>query len=843
MTNRADSEHTMPQLTTHTSDSRNAASAVRLLLDSLEKRARVGHWITTTAWIISGVLVLSAVLITIDAVYALDPTRRIAGLALYPVVIGFLLMRVGRATPGSHAQSQPGRNRRHFARAAEVASDLHGNELINAVLLSATGDRTRSDGHPHHVLTASLLDRALVLGDQAAGAVSPQEVVPRHEMRTALLALAVVSAIAALLCAPFHQAVGMVVPRLAAPWAGYPAFTWLDFEIETTPGPDDALVGDDVLITATIRNTCWWNRSNIPAASAVRLLRWQPDQSGGDPVLSPIPFEPAPRIASEALPGGVGGTGDPSDDRFCVTLHNVRQPLTLAVDTPIGRSQAVTLTPRPVPRIQSANVRVQEPAYVPATYRHTTANKDLGQRINMYPEGSVQVQIRASMADCRLELTRNRPAWSSGPDLEWVHARSGPDATDLTASCCPTEPGHYEYQIRLLHEHRDSGGSLRTVSSQPLMMRLSVIPDQKPMAEILIPDRPAMCLPDQPVSIRVRVADDIGLSSVSVSAQRIPADPEDDGQRHNYRFSLERAEAALPPVTLHSWDLDDQNRLGFADDCTLRLADLGVQPGDIVACRVVAQDDHPDVTSHTTESRPAYLLIIDPAVYQDLVESVQGNRQSDASAAATGDDAGQDTTSDPDSDDTQTEDSGETGSESDAEQPAETPTDGEAATDGETADGTQQQPGQQARGEQQASSQAAGGPSPDLDGLLAGRGLYGLDSWPIQQQQTSIPPDTLQETREASANRDPERPPPAASQAEADVPTVTQGVLVTTDPLDSATWNPTTPGPEQLTLLSPTSAASLRMVPLPYRDLASRYLLRLLQDEYARRAPAEEGTP
>lgn len=796
---------------TATSDSATAAgsaSAVRRLLADLDRRVRHGERLTTVARVVTAAVVLSMCLIAADAVYELDSTNRVLCLFLYPVVIAATFIRSG-LMQARRRPSDSDRRLWHFARAAEVASDLRGNELINAVMLSSPAVGITGHAASVGALRASLLRRVVAHGEAAAARVIPGHVAPRRQMQRALATSGAVILLGALLCIPFHRAVAMGAPRFVFPFSDAPAFTWLDFEIETNPSADDLLVGDDITIGVTIRNRCWWKQSDIPPAEAVQLLRWKAGKSG-PAALSPMAV--AERRA-DAHAASIQGADAPSRT-YQVTLRSVQQPITVAFDTPAGRSQAVTMTPLPVPRIQSISIRIEPPAYVAIPYRQPREVTDPGQPIRVYPTGGIDIRVRASMPDCGLELARTDRSWSNGPDLLWDVFADGADPTGLRARCAPAEPGRYEYAVSLAHDFRTTEGVTRRLYSSTVTIRVLVVPDEPPTAEIIIPDRPVMCLPDQPVTLRLRATDDLGLSSVVLSAQVIHPNPDDE---HPYAFELDSRKFVDDPAVLHDWTIGAERRGGLADDVSIDLSPLGLTPGDMVSCRVTARDEHPDVSAHCVASEEAYLLIIDPDLYGNLLERMQATEQATD---------GRPSQSEPSAGDGEADQPGQDAAGVEGSESPRDADDGAATSEGQAPDG-RPQPG---TGEG-VGPPLSGGELSDSDNLLQGRGLYGPDAWPIQSR-ASLQPANPAETQQLTAREQDPSEWPKAPRTEADpTPEAARGLQVVFEPWSDANHIQASAIESDLLNLSPQIHTSLRLVPSRYRDLASRYFLRLLREE------------
>lgn len=264
-----------------------------------------------------------------------------------------------------------------------------------------------------------------------------------------------------------------------------------------------------------------------------------------------------------------------SDGHYFQNIENVQDDLEYFVRIPGGRSKRYALSVIKWPKIQSATVAYEYPAYtrLPAEKRYLNDRVVKGYR-----------ETRAT-----LTLHSNRPLKGGvlsvcGADYELAPG----DANSVTATFVISTHGPFSATIT------DQDGN---VTREKLEGTVEVLPDLKPEIAIVSPGMDSFATPDARIPINIEARDDLGIGKVEILRSRSGSVEE--------RKIVHNAEGREKLVNVIE-ELD--------------LEALGVQPGDTIEYYATTTDSAPDVPQ--TTASPAYrLAIISQEQYRDLLQT------------------------------------------------------------------------------------------------------------------------------------------------------------------------------------------------------------------------------
>ncbi|HKS38279.1 MAG TPA: hypothetical protein VJW76_13875, partial [Verrucomicrobiae bacterium] len=264
-----------------------------------------------------------------------------------------------------------------------------------------------------------------------------------------------------------------------------------------------------------------------------------------------------------------------SDGRYFQNIENVQDDLEYFVRIPGGRSKRYALLVIKWPKIQSATVAYEYPAYtqLPAEKRYLNDRVVKGYR-----------ETRVTLA-----LHSNRPLKGGvltvcGADYELAPG----DANSVTATFVISTNGPFSATIT------DKDGN---VTREKLEGTVEVLPDLKPEIAIVSPGMDSFATPDARIPINIEARDDLGVGKVEILRSRSGSADE--------RKTVHNAEGREKFVNVIE-ELD--------------LEALGVKPGDTIEYYATTTDSAPGVSQ--TTATPAYrLAIISQEQYRDLLQT------------------------------------------------------------------------------------------------------------------------------------------------------------------------------------------------------------------------------
>lgn len=459
-----------------------------------------------------------------------DPTR--LGLDL-GFLVGGILVAVLTRQRLVRARSEE----RRVARLIEEGNPDLANDLVNAIdfqqTLRRAGSSTASTGlMERHIALAAGRVRALARWDALR---------PPALRREGLVLLGLVAGLGLLLLLfsrQFHE----VLPRYLDPFGDHPPYSPTRLSVE--PAGATVEYGQSLQVSVTAAG---------PRPASVSLVLQ--DRDGRE------------RAALPMLEG--------ADGRYLQTLEDLRDDAVYSVRIPAGRSRRYSLAVIKWPKVQSATVAYEYPAYT----RLAPETRYLNDRIVKGYAGT-----RAT-----LTLLSNRPL--RGGTLS-VCGREYPldlnGTNGVAASFNIVSNGVFAASI----VDRDG-----VPTREPLQGTVEVVPDLKPDIVVVSPGMDSFATPDAQVPINVEARDDLGIARVELVRSR--------------------AGAADERRTIHTGD----GRERFVNEIeTLDLAALGAKVGDTIDYYATATDTAPNPPQ--TAATPAYrLTVISKDQYRELVQA------------------------------------------------------------------------------------------------------------------------------------------------------------------------------------------------------------------------------
>lgn len=252
-----------------------------------------------------------------------------------------------------------------------------------------------------------------------------------------------------------------------------------------------------------------------------RFLRWE---SEGLIVLEDEPGQPAYPMTHQ------------DDGSLLFTLYDVRQNQRFHIRSASLKSPTYVLGTYDPPRLGPSRILIQPPAYTGLSAIQLDALTDLE-----IPENSSLTLAAATNArQTELRLENEKIPLQPQP---WPEALDNPEPAPenlewVIATFTPTRSTPFRLHLR--------NGPGET--SQSARYQLNIIPDQPPLAEILIPGEDVSRKPEESLTLRVFASDDYGLSQLElvlrVSGEQqivksLPSRGEGFGQEYGMDITLE----------------------------------------------------------------------------------------------------------------------------------------------------------------------------------------------------------------------------------------------------------------------------------------------------------------
>jgi len=424
-------------------------------LARFRRRHRTGRLIALGLAIAAVVIIVALVLIGLDLALALETQARVLALKIAGCLLAIMA--------GISFLAAIRLSRVHSAYLADDALASPRRPVAAALAIDPETAVTP--------LAAFLARRSL---DEAAGALDALPVkfsIPWPWLRRAAAALIGVALVAGVFRIATPDAFNTALSRMIHPATDIPP--WSKFQFIITPQKPAVIYGADLLVTCDLQG----DRIDKPVECLLR-------QPGSDTVLRlPVSRESA--------------------TRFSRKLDAVTQPLEFAFACGKARSRWLPVEVLLQPNFLAGTLQVTPPAYMELP----TSRGPLDTREISAPEGSEVV----------LELTSNRPLGSA--TLTFTPARTG------TAEPVPVETdgeisGHaasFRFTAsrsgKLSATIRDVRG---TASAKPSELKLTAMPDQAPVIDLISPPPLLLATPKSKIPIDAKSTDDLGLARVQL---------------------------------------------------------------------------------------------------------------------------------------------------------------------------------------------------------------------------------------------------------------------------------------------------------------------------------------
>ncbi len=431
--------------------------------------------------------------------------------------------------------------------AAVIAGGLTLLLLVRALRFSseqAAAEMDRLSGAPRRPVSAALgLDpdcaetplarwlagRAVAEAADALTTLTPRAVLPRRELRLAAGALILTLLTVAGIWMAHREAFATVAGRLLHPATDLPPWSRLRFSLE--PAAPAANYGGEALLTVTCSE-----RPEEAVECLVRIPRT------GETLRLPASRE--------------------ADRRFSRRLESLTEPVEVAFASGRARSGWTPLEIRYQPRVLSGRLLVEPPAWL----EQQSASFPLDAPEVTVPEGS----------RLTLTLTSNRPLGGGAMVLTPAAGNTGA-VRSVDAVLSGTHEAAFSITATgsgtLAATLRDIRG---TPAEEPLILPLTVIPDQAPAVDLASPPPVLLATPNTKVPIQGSAEDDHGLS----------------------RVRLVRTLAGFRDRPLTVAPALRDRRFDFAD--ALELAPLGLLPGQTIEVYLEAADHNPSLLGQTS---------------------------------------------------------------------------------------------------------------------------------------------------------------------------------------------------------------------------------------------------
>ncbi len=515
----------------------------------------------------------------IDAVWHTGVTMRFMLICLTGVV--GLMSVYHLRLPRTHRQPTPQR----FALLAERESNLHTNQLINALQIRAaikkqntpgvigispfTGTaHTDPDNNPQIInagttLRNTLAELAIKAGEQAANSIQspPTSMEHRRQLRQSFLWFLICTLCIGVSCIICPQLPASTIPRFADPLGDHPAFSWVTSHITFSPDLNDIIAGEDLHITLDLQG---WGADKTDNVSLVGTFTETQEHIT-------IPLEP-------------------SKTGWMCTLPNLSKPLTFLITYGRTRTHQYKINPLPIPRVVYTSILAGEPAYAAITpWIITNATTPFV----IHEGGWFEVEMVTSLPIKDVSITSADNTILS--DIQTQFTRRD----DRMGGFIRVSDLALGDQIF----HLTPVGIDGTFARQPIEIGVEVLPDAPPAIVFREPAMNAASLSDATIPLVLNVDDDLGI----INAELILSVNDNASTR-----------IALPSATDNTiyYDLD--------------LSQFQLQPDDVLMYIAVCLDNRPDHLGgpQTGTSNEYEVLIIDKSSW-DLLASPHSASDSD----------------------------------------------------------------------------------------------------------------------------------------------------------------------------------------------------------------------
>ena len=426
---------------------------------------------------------------------------------------------------------------RRIARLIEEGNpDLH-NDLVNAI------DFAEILNHGvEQPVSAELMERQIGIAAEKARTVKRLNSLQPPSFRNEAWLLSGLLGMAFLLLTVFTNHFSAVVPRYLDPFGDHPPYSPTQLSVEP-PG-------------ATVE----YGQSLKVSVAA----------SGPKPATISLVLLDKTRRELASVPMFEG-----TEAQYFQNVENLHDDAVYFIRIPGGRSKRYSLSVIKWPKIQSATVAYEYPAYT----RLAPETRYLNERVvKGYP------QTRATVT-----LLSNRPLKGGvlnvcGRDYDLVPR----EANSVAATFTIATNGTFSASVT------DKEG---TVTREKLEGIVEVLPDLKPEISIVSPGMDSFATPDAQIPINIEARDDLGVAKVELLRSH-------DGSvdERKTAYAGEGSEKLVNVIE------------------TLDLAALGLKPGDSIEYYATGTDTAPGAP-HTTASPSYRLAIISHEQYRELLQT------------------------------------------------------------------------------------------------------------------------------------------------------------------------------------------------------------------------------
>jgi hypothetical protein len=328
-----------------------------------------------------------------------------------------------------------------------------------------------------------------------------------------------------ILCSMILPNWGSAASRLMQPWHFVPMVGKVQI-LEVLPGNSEVLVGSNVTISAKVR---------IPEKKAYDAFLYVAEEGKQE----------------ERFPMAV----DKDLENYSFTLPSVLKPVKYRVEIGDSQSAVYRLGISEVPSIAEVEVTLDYPAYL-GKPRDTFRQRVADLRAPQFSEATLRIIPSAPIAGGEISLD-GKPLIGTTEDGGRAFVVRFPLLRDG------------EFTVKL----KNPAG---LTERAPRVNRISVIPDQPPVVEIVKPTSQLSVAVGDKVPVKIRAADDYGVGQIRLEMKVQQVKPE----------GSDTAADEAVPVRVQDWE----NPTGPFVDYELVLSPERFQPGQVVMLRAVAWD-------------------------------------------------------------------------------------------------------------------------------------------------------------------------------------------------------------------------------------------------------------
>lgn len=462
---------------------------------------------------------------------------------------------------------------RRIARQLEGQLGMTNNALINSIDL-------REDRHRH--ASRALLEASIERGELTAQDVCIESAIASKPARRALLAA---FGTAVLLAATYWlqpALFGRGLPRLFDPTGGHPPFTLVKFDVQVNPQP--LYHGGTATVSVALGGP------QIPDHADLVFDGAADDAEGadaeGEQQQRRLPFIPV-------------------DDVHAIVLESVTKSRRFYIDTPLGRSDWLSLDVLQVPLINDAWVEYHYPDY---TDWPSQRQRLRGDEIRAIKGTQVTLEVSSNLplGECEFELLELATR---------VETQAGDDQTQRDTKVVG----------RIL---------MKPVADEPRLLRGQFTLNQSGQCRIALKGHNGAPGPEQRDISLVAVDDQSPAVAIvdpeptvyAVEGWKLPvvADADDDVElsgRPELNYVLNEGKSESVEMSPPDSDAPLDSRRRRRGEFELDLEQLGAKPGDEIRMFASAADNHPD-PQQSSDSSTHVVRIISMEQYQDYLREL-----------------------------------------------------------------------------------------------------------------------------------------------------------------------------------------------------------------------------